>query len=70
MVKYNEETSQVWSMEKLYLKLIDMRELYDELKSHGENAKEMIGTDYPDPFCESTENHSLIGVANVFLRLI
>ena len=43
LVKYNvntkDETSQVWSMEKLDLKLIDMRELYDELKSLDENAK-------------------------------
>ena len=61
LVKYNDETSQVWSMEKLDLKLIDMRELYDELKSLSENAKELIGTQYPDPFSESTENHSLIG---------
>lgn len=72
LVKYNDETSQVWSMEKLDLKLIDMRELYDELKSslQGENAKELIGTQYPDPFSESTENHSLIGVANIFLSVL
>ena len=70
LVKYNDDTSQVWSMEKLDLKLIDMRELYDELKSLGENAKELIGTQYPDPFSESTENHSLIGVANVFLSVL
>lgn len=57
-------------MEKLDLKLIDMRELYDELKSLSENAKELIGTQYPDPFSESTENHSLIGVANVFLSVL
>ena len=68
LVKYSNETSQVWSMEKLDLKLIDMRELYDE--SLGENAKELIGTQYPDPFSESTENHSLIGVANVFLSVL
>ena len=70
LVKYNDETSQIWSMEKLDLKLIDMRELYDELKSLSENAKELIGTQYPDPFSESTENHSLIGVANVFLSVL
>ena len=27
------EANQVWSMEKLDMKLIDMRELYNELKS-------------------------------------
>ena len=42
LVKYNDDTSQVWSMEKLDLKLIDMRELYDELKSLDENAKALF----------------------------
>ena len=55
-------------MEKLDLKLIDMRELYDEIK--GKNASDLIGTQYPDPFSESSENHSLIGVANVFLNVL
>ena len=69
LVKYNDETSQVWSMEKLDLKLIDMRELYDELK--GKNlSSDLIGIEYPDPFSENTENHSLIGVANVFLNVL
>ena len=70
LVKYHDGTSQVWSMEKLDLKLIDMRELYEELKSYGKNASDLIGTQYPDPFSESTENHSLIGVANVFLSVL
>ena len=56
-------------MEKLDLKLIDMRELYDELK--GKNlSSDLIGIEYPDPFSENTENHSLIGVANVFLNVL
>jgi kinesin family protein 13 len=57
-------------MEKLDLKLIDMRELYDELKSHGQNAVDLIGTQYANPFSESEENHSLIGVANIFLSVL
>ena len=44
LVKYNDDTSQVWSMEKLDLKLIDMRELYDELKSLDENAKALFSS--------------------------
>ena len=32
LVKRNSEANQVWSMEKLDLKLIDMRELYEYLK--------------------------------------
>ena len=66
-----DDTSQVWSMEKLDLKLIDMRELYDELKSHGHPPNsDLIGTEYADPFNEETENHSLIGVANIFLSVL
>ena len=68
LVKYNDETSQVWSMEKLDLKLIDMRELYDELKSLSENAKELIGTQDRAPFSESTENHSLKNAKNHFCQ--
>ena len=68
MVKRRDEASQVWSTEKLDLKLIDMRELYEELKSRGLEPDSMeIGRTYPDPFYESSENHNLIGVANVFL---
>jgi len=58
-------------MEKLDLKLIDMRELYEELKSRGlEPDSEEIGRTYADPFCESSETHNLIGVANVFLSVL
>ena len=56
-------------MEKLDLKLIDMRELYDDC-TVGKNVSDLIGTQYPDPFSENTENHSLIGVANVFLSVL
>ncbi len=71
LVKRKDEASQVWSMEKLDLKLIDMRELYEELKSRGlEPDSDEIGRTYPDPFCESSENHNLIGVANVFLSVL
>ena len=71
LVKRRDEASQVWSMEKLDLKLIDMRELYEELKSEGlEPDSDEIGITYPDPFCESCENHNLIGVANVFLSVL
>ncbi|KAJ8964375.1 hypothetical protein NQ317_003092 [Molorchus minor] len=64
LVKRN-NSSQVWSMEKLENKIIDMRELYEDLKSRGETYDETKGA---DPFFESQENHNLIGVANIFLE--
>lgn len=61
-------SSQIWSMDKLENKLIDMRELFAEsgasLPPHPE-----LRTDL-DPFFESQENHSLIGVANMFLGAV
>ncbi|CRK92708.1 CLUMA_CG006254, isoform A [Clunio marinus] len=77
--------SQVWSMEKLENKLIDMREMYQEHKDRSssvtvdeEHTKEWINdlTDQDenkmksDPFYESQENHNLIGVANIFLEAL
>uniref|UniRef100_A0A8C4W2D4 Kinesin family member 13B n=1 Tax=Gopherus evgoodei TaxID=1825980 RepID=A0A8C4W2D4_9SAUR len=53
---------QIWSLEKLENRLIDMRDLYQEWvgkKSYFKRA---------DPFYDEQENHSLIGVANVFLE--
>ena len=62
---------QIWSLPRLEHKLIHMRELYEELKSRGlEPDSVEIGQTYPDPFCESSENHNLIGVANVFLSVL
>lgn len=61
--------NQVWSMEKLENKIIDIRELYDEQKEKTDFSKDspMKG---PDPFFESQENHNLIGVANIFLETL
>ena len=82
LVKRKGEANQVWSMEKLDLKLIDMREVYNELKSafyangsadasFAEECESQIGTNYPDPFYHnSTENHNLVGVANIFLSAL
>merc|ERR1719367_1151253 len=71
LVKRKADANQVWSIEKLDSKLIDMRELYEDLKverglSRPEEFEAEIGHNYPDPFYESTENHNLIGVANIF----
>lgn len=61
-------SSQVWSMEKLENKIIDMRELYEDQKSRGDIINEDDDLKGPDPFFESQENHNLIGVANIFLE--
>ncbi|KAJ3639965.1 hypothetical protein Zmor_003291 [Zophobas morio] len=61
--------SQVWSMEKLENKIVDMRELYEEKKEQGDYAKDSPIKEQ-DPFFESQENHNLIGVANIFLEAL
>lgn len=69
LVKRN-TSSQVWSMEKLENKIIDMREFYEEhrdIENDHENNNEVKAS---DPFFESQEEHNLIGVANVFLECL
>uniref|UniRef100_A0A8C3RSI0 Kinesin family member 13A n=1 Tax=Chelydra serpentina TaxID=8475 RepID=A0A8C3RSI0_CHESE len=62
--------TQVWTIEKLENKLIDMRDLYQEWKEKGLNMiRKPIGKK-GDPFYEAQENHILIGVANVFLECL
>ncbi|XP_030756486.1 kinesin-like protein KIF13A isoform X3 [Sitophilus oryzae] len=63
-------SSQVWSMEKLENKIIDMRELFEDQKERGDSVNELDETAGPDPFFESQENHNLIGVANIFLEVL
>ncbi|XP_041975896.1 kinesin-like protein KIF13A isoform X3 [Aricia agestis] len=78
------QRSQVWSMEKLENKLVDMREMYDDWRRRQrdgevtEDPPQNIEAESPtepgdkslDPFYESQENHNLIGVANVFLEAL
>uniref|UniRef100_A0A670HV32 Kinesin family member 13B n=1 Tax=Podarcis muralis TaxID=64176 RepID=A0A670HV32_PODMU len=56
---------QIWSLEKLENRLVDMRDLYQEWKDCEEDN---LVWSPPDPFYDEQENHSLIGVANVFLE--
>ncbi|XP_032292242.1 kinesin-like protein KIF13A isoform X2 [Drosophila virilis] len=84
LVKRTNSGSQIWSMEKLENKLIDMREMYQEHKERILNGLPLIETfsddefddkdedngKPQDPFYESQENHNLIGVANVFLEVL
>ncbi|CAI9588612.1 unnamed protein product [Staurois parvus] len=60
---------QIWSLEKLENRLVDIRELYQEWKACEEDNP--VSQSYfrrADPFYDEQENHSLIGVANVFLE--
>ncbi|XP_052012682.1 kinesin-like protein KIF13A isoform X6 [Apodemus sylvaticus] len=63
------KSTQVWTIEKLENKLIDMRDLYQEWKENVPEAKRLYGK-RGDPFYEAQENHNLIGVANVFLECL
>nr|XP_012228437.1 PREDICTED: kinesin-like protein KIF13A isoform X2 [Linepithema humile] len=75
LVKRTNMGSQVWSMEKLENKLVDMRDMYEERKDpHNCQRLPAIKDEIPgktqDPFYESQENYNLIGVANIFLEVL
>ncbi|ETE64232.1 Kinesin-like protein KIF13B, partial [Ophiophagus hannah] len=62
---------QIWSLEKLENRLVDMRDLYQEWKDCEEDN--VVMRSYfrrADPFYDEQKNHSLIGVANVFLECL
>ncbi|XP_043476457.1 kinesin-like protein KIF13A isoform X2 [Leptopilina heterotoma] len=75
LVKRINMGSQVWSMEKLENKLVDMRDMYEERK-YSNNCqrlsavKDEVPGKIQDPFYETQENHNLIGVANIFLEVL
>ncbi|KAM9339439.1 kinesin-like protein KIF13B [Symphorus nematophorus] len=62
---------QIWALEKMENRLVDMRELYQEWKDCDQD--DPVSRSYfkrADPFFDEQENHSLIGVANVFLACL
>ncbi|KHN76784.1 Kinesin-like protein KIF13A [Toxocara canis] len=76
---------QLWSTAQLENKLIDMREMYnDRINGFSPDSESSEEDSHPthhssiddhssidsDSFFESQENHSLIGVANVFLEVL
>ncbi|XP_041422243.1 kinesin-like protein KIF13A isoform X2 [Xenopus laevis] len=61
--------TQIWTIEKLENKLIDMRDAYQEWKEKPQENKR-VSFKKGDPFYEAQENHNLIGVANVFLECL
>lgn len=68
LVKRATSGSQVWSMEQLENKLVDMKEMYHEQQEKGIGFKEPLSSE--DMFFESQQNHNLIGVANIFLECL
>ncbi|KYQ58267.1 Kinesin-like protein KIF13A, partial [Trachymyrmex zeteki] len=82
LVKRANMGSQVWSMEKLENKLVDMRDMYEERKDFEMYMyylnivyeiiflQDEVPGKTQDPFYESQENHNLIGVANIFLEVL
>uniref|UniRef100_A0AAR2K296 Kinesin family member 13A n=1 Tax=Pygocentrus nattereri TaxID=42514 RepID=A0AAR2K296_PYGNA len=68
-VRRKDKGTQVWTIEKLENKLVDMRDHYREWK---EGAQDGVRNHHfvRDPFYEAQENHNLIGVANVFLECL
>ena len=64
LVRRKDSGNQIWSTEKLEMKLIDMREVYEDVRRNN------VGTNLPDPFYETKEHHHLIGVANIFLDVL
>ncbi|XP_030636930.1 kinesin-like protein KIF13A isoform X2 [Chanos chanos] len=62
--------TQVWTIEKLENKLVDMRDHYRDWKEGTQEMYNRFHNKHSDPFYEAQENHNLIGVANVFLECL
>ncbi|XP_071810654.1 kinesin-like protein KIF13A isoform X3 [Apostichopus japonicus] len=85
-VNRRDHTHQIWSVEKLENKIIDMRDMYNDRKEKGlpmqdkdeeDPLRKMsffesqeVDSPNSDPFYESQESHCLIGVANIFLEVL
>ena len=63
--------NQIWSLDKLEMKLVDMRDVYEEARSNGSADNNNPSKAVPsDLFFENKEHHNLIGVANIFLDVL
>ncbi|XP_049323919.1 kinesin-like protein KIF13A isoform X2 [Astyanax mexicanus] len=69
-VRRKSKGTQVWTIEKLENKLVDMRDHYREWKEGTQDGCVKLHSKQSDPFYEAQENHNLIGVANVFLECL
>jgi len=73
-VEQDNHYPQIWSMEKLHNRLIDMRELYEERISLGISfgdvkVRDPLNEGPPSAFFEPDVPHVLLGIANVFLQV-
>nr|XP_057939491.1 kinesin-like protein KIF13A isoform X2 [Doryrhamphus excisus] len=62
--------TQVWTIDKLENKLVDMRDHYRDWKEGSEEVYSKANGKHCDPFYDAQENHNLIGVANIFLECL
>ncbi|XP_028326033.1 kinesin-like protein KIF13A isoform X3 [Gouania willdenowi] len=62
--------TQVWTIEKLENKLVDMRDYYRDWKEGREETSNKANSKHCDLFYEAQEHHNLIGVANIFLECL
>lgn len=72
-VRRKGRAKQIWTLEKMENRLVDMKELYQEWKENNDDDNNPVMCSYlrrADPFFDEQENHSLIGVANVFLSCL
>uniref|UniRef100_A0A674CIL7 Kinesin family member 13A n=1 Tax=Salmo trutta TaxID=8032 RepID=A0A674CIL7_SALTR len=71
-VRWKGKGTQVWTIDKLENKLVDMRDHYRDWKEGAEDDNWMMGEVFRcvESFYEAQENHNLIGVANVFLECL
>ncbi|CAL8143854.1 unnamed protein product [Orchesella dallaii] len=62
---------QIWSLEKLQNRLVDMREMYEDYCSpNTEIDPTELSNDPPANFFEPDQPHVLLGIANVFLQAL
>uniref|UniRef100_A0A8C4X5D8 Kinesin family member 13Ba n=1 Tax=Erpetoichthys calabaricus TaxID=27687 RepID=A0A8C4X5D8_ERPCA len=69
-VRRKGKSKQIWALEKLENRLVDMRELYQECVGEAKRGVMHSYLKRADPFFDEEENHTLIGVANVFLSCL
>ncbi|KAM9404252.1 kinesin-like protein KIF13A isoform 1-T1 [Salvelinus alpinus] len=71
-VRWKGKGTQVWTIEKLENKLVDMRDHYRDWKEGAEDTHTKLNNhkQHSESFYEAQENHNLIGVANVFLECL
>ncbi|XP_038125383.1 kinesin-like protein KIF13A isoform X4 [Cyprinodon tularosa] len=62
--------TQIWTIEKLENKLVDMRDHYRDWKEGRDEQFNKSNRKHSDSFYDGQENHNLIGVANIFLECL